>query len=279
MNRIKEYIGNSLKHIYPSGELKSIIHIICRDILELRDTDIYICKDINLSVKKQTLLEEAVGRLSRHEPIQYVVGYTDFYGLTFTVKPGVLIPRPETEELVALIINENKEKENIRILDIGTGSGCIAVSLSKNLPEAAVEAWDISEAALNIAQENNRRLNTSVTFEKVDVLNHMNIKKKYDVIVSNPPYIAESEKAAMDKNVLDWEPGSALFVPDSDPLVFYKRIAELGITNLHDGGKLYFEINRAYGNEVAEMLGATGYREVKVIKDLFGNDRIIKANR
>lgn len=279
MNRIKEYIGNSLKHIYPPGELKSIIHIICRDILELPDTDIYICKDINLSVKKQTLLEEAVGRLSRHEPIQYVVGYTDFYGLTFTVKPGVLIPRPETEELVALIINENKEKENIRILDIGTGSGCIAVSLSKNLPEAAVEAWDISEAALSIAQENNQRLNANVTFEKVDVLSHMDIKKKYDVIVSNPPYIAESEKAAMDKNVLDWEPGSALFVPDSDPLVFYKRIAELGITNLHDGGKLYVEINRAYGNKVAQMLGATGYREVKVIKDLFGNDRIIKANR
>ena len=190
----------------------------------------------------------------------------------------MLIPRPETAELVDWVVRENTG--TCRLLDIGTGSGCIAISLDKKLPDAEVEAWDISEEALVIAQENNKALEAGVTFLKRDVMaDDWDKTSSFDVIVSNPPYVTEVEKAEMDANVLDWEPGLALFVPDDDPLRFYRRIAEVGRELLLPGGRLYFEINQAYGRETAHMLEMNQYHDVRVIKDIFGKDRIVTANR
>ncbi|WP_302613905.1 peptide chain release factor N(5)-glutamine methyltransferase, partial [uncultured Bacteroides sp.] len=227
---------------------------------------------------KERELENIIFRLQKNEPIQYIRGVTEFAGRRFKVAPGVLIPRPETAELVALVARENTDA--CRLLDIGTGSGCIAISLDKRLPKAAVEAWDISETALTIARTNNKELEAEVTFLKRDVFSDDWEKTpSFDVIVSNPPYVTEAEKNEMEANVLDWEPELALFVPDDDPLRFYLRIAELGRALLLPGGRLYFEINQAYGRETAHMLEMNQYRDVRVVKDIFGKDRIVTANR
>ena len=216
--------------------------------------------------------------LSAETPIQYIRGFAEFDGRRFKVAPGVLIPRPETVELVELVARENASAR--RLLDIGTGSGCIAISLDKKLPEAEVEAWDISEDALAIARENNKELAADVTFLQRDVLSD-DWKKapSFDVIVSNPPYVTEAEKKDMDANVLDWEPELALFVPDDDPLRFYRRIADLGRELLLPDGKLYFEVNQAYGRETAHILEMNQYHDVRVIRDIFGKERIVTANR
>ena len=201
-----------------------------------------------------------------------------FFRLPSEVLSGVLIPRPETAELVDLIVKENPDAR--RLLDIGTGSGCIAISLDKNLPDAKVDAWDISEEALAIARKNNEELDAQVTFRRQDVFSADGIQgASYDIIVSNPPYVTETEKTEMEANVLDWEPELALFVPDEDPLRFYRRIAELGRELLRPGGKLYFEINQAYGQDMIRMIEMNQYRDVRVIKDIFGKDRILTANR
>lgn len=277
MNTIISHITCSLRELYSPQELQQLCMIICKDMLKLSEIDIYLRKDIKLSENKQRLLTQVVERLQKHEPIQYVRGTADFYGLTFNVCPGVLIPRPETEELVELIIKENKKGG--RILDIGTGSGCIAITLAHHIPEAQVDAWDVSKEALSIAQQNVKEIGTKVNLHQQDVFSDVNHIKKYDVIVSNPPYIAENERAVMDKNVLEWEPDLALFVPTADPLRFYRRIALLGKDMLDNQGKLYFEINQAYGEETRCMLEELGYENVCVIKDLFGNNRIIKAKK
>lgn len=277
MNHIAAYITCSLQNLYSSSELQGLTFIICKELLELDDIDIYLRKDIKLSEKKQCLLEQAVERLKNSEPIQYVTGKADFYGLRFRVEPGVLIPRPETEELVELILKENPDAAHI--LDIGTGSGCIALALARHLPEARVDAWDVSAKALNIARGNAEYLNIEVNFSQIDVLCAEPQKNKYDVIVSNPPYITEREKAVMEKNVLEWEPDLALFVPDADPLIFYRRIAELGREMLVPGGKLYFEINQQFGEETVALLDALEYKNIRLIKDLFENNRIVTANR
>lgn len=277
MNHIITYITHSLQSFYTSRELQSLTLIICKDMLEINDMDIYLRKDIKLSENKQHLLERTVERLKNSEPIQYVTGKADFYGLRFRVEPGVLIPRPETEELVDLILKENPVA--VRILDIGTGSGCIALALGHHLPEARVDAWDISEKALRIAHSNADDLKINVNFSLVDVLSVDPVKNQYDVIVSNPPYITEKEKAVMEKNVLEWEPDLALFVSDADPLLFYRRIAELGREMLVADGKLYFEINQQYGEETVDLLNSLGYKNIRLIKDLFENNRIVTANR
>lgn len=280
MNRITTYIRQSLQGLYPPEELQALSMLICCDMLGLKALDIYMGKDITLSESKQRDLENIISRLQKNEPIQYIRGYTEFGGRSFRVAPGVLIPRPETLELVELVVKENPHAGHL--LDIGTGSGCIAISLDKSLPEAMVDAWDISEEALVIARENNEILKANVTFKKIDVLSDVQVAAEcvapaYDVIVSNPPYVTESEKSLMEANVLQWEPGQALFVPDSNPLLFYRRIAELGKAILLPGGQLYFEINQAYGRETASMLEENGYRQIRVIKDMFGKDRIIAA--
>jgi release factor glutamine methyltransferase len=277
MTDIDTYITHSLHSLYSERELQSLTRIICKDLLGLDDIDIYLRKDIKLSGNRQRLLEQTVERLKRHEPIQYIRGTADFYGMAFHVEPGVLIPRPETEELTDLILRENSGA--IRVLDIGTGSGCIAVSLAKHLPAGRVDAWDVSGKALSVASRNAGEQGVDVRFFLTDVFGVEPGEDKYDVMVSNPPYITEKEKEAMERNVLDWEPEPALFVPDDDPLCFYRRIAQLGTDMLVPGGRLYFEINRAYGPETIELLNKLNYKHIRLRKDLFGNDRIITAIR
>ncbi len=278
MNRITNYIRQSLQDIYPPEEVKALTMLICCDMLCLDALDIYLGKDMILSECKERELENIIFRLQKNEPIQYIRGFAEFDGRRFKVAPGVLIPRPETVELVELVARENASAR--RLLDIGTGSGCIAISLDKKLPEADVEAWDISEDALAIARENNKELAADVTFLQRDVLSD-DWKKapSFDVIVSNPPYVTEAEKKDMDANVLDWEPELALFVPDDDPLRFYRRIVDLGRELLLPDGKLYFEINQAYGRETAHILEMNQYHDVRVIRDIFGKERIVTANR
>mgnify|MGYP003290476886 FL=1 len=278
MNRITNYIRQSLQDIYPPEEVKALTMLICCDMLCLDALDIYLGKDMILSECKERELENIIFRLQKNEPIQYIRGFAEFDGRRFKVAPGVLIPRPETVELVELVARENASAR--RLLDIGTGSGCIAISLDKKLPEAEVEAWDISEDALAIARENNKELAADVTFLQRDVLSD-DWKKapSFDVIVSNPPYVTEAEKKDMDANVLDWEPELALFVLDDDPLRFYRRIADLGRELLLPDGKLYFEINQAYGRETAHILEMNQYHDVRVIRDIFGKERIVTANR
>lgn len=278
MNRITSYIRQSLQDMYPPEEIRALSMLICCDMLGLDALDIYMGKDIILSECKQRELENIIIRLQKNEPIQYIRGCTEFLGRTLKVAPGVLIPRPETGELVELIIKENPKAR--RILDIGTGSGCIAISLAKSLPDAQVDAWDISEEALVIARQNNEALGAGVTFKRQDIFSDRGVEDlAYDVIVSNPPYITEAEKQEMEANVLEWEPSLALFVPNEDALRFYRRIAELGRELLVPGGKLYFEINQAYGQQAANLLEMNQYGKARVIKDMFRKDRIVTANR
>lgn len=278
MNKIVAYIRSRLQPYYTAEEVSALSRIVCCDLLGQAPTDYYLGKDIALSPKKEQELEDILQRLSRFEPLQYIEGRTLFLGREFWVAPGVLIPRPETEELVELMLKEIPA--DARILDVGTGSGCIAISLAKELPDTLVTAWDVSPEALSVARANARKLQANVRFVECDVLAcQVDEVGLYDVIVSNPPYVTEAEKADMEPNVLQWEPSLALFVPDDDPLRFYRRIAVLGRDMLADGGRLYFEINRAYGREMVEMLRAMGYVEVRGEKDLSQNDRFVIAEK
>lgn len=278
MNKIVAYIRSRLQPYYTAEEVSALSRIVCCDLLGQAPTDYYLGKDIVLSPKKEQELEDILQRLSRFEPLQYIEGRTLFLGREFWVAPGVLIPRPETEELVELMLKGIPA--DARILDVGTGSGCIAISLAKALPDALVTAWDVSPEALSVARANARKLQADVRFVECDVLAcQVDEVGLYDVIVSNPPYVTEAEKADMEPNVLQWEPSLALFVPDDDPLRFYRRIAVLGRDMLADGGRLYFEINRAYGREMVEMLRAMGYVGVRVEKDLSQNDRFVIAEK
>ena len=272
------HIRQILQSCYSLQEAGNLAKIICCEMLNQSIVDYYLCKDIILSAKEEKELDSILFRLRRFEPIQYIQGYARFLGRSFKVATGVLIPRPETEELVELITKE--VSPDLRILDIGTGSGCIAISLSKELSSAIVSAWDISTDALSIARFNNDNLQASVQLEQRDILTYIpQDGERYDVIVSNPPYVTEAEKSDMEQNVLDWEPALALFVPDADPLLFYRRIAMIGLDLLVSGGTLYFEINRAYGNETNEMLHELGYINCRVQKDISGNDRFVIAER
>lgn len=278
MNKIVAYIRSRLQPYYTAEEVSALSRIVCCDLLGQAPTDYYLGKDIVLSSKKEQELEDILQRLSRFEPLQYIEGRTLFLGREFWVAPGVLIPRPETEELVELMLKEIPA--DARILDVGTGSGCIAISLAKELPDALVTAWDVSPEALSVARANARKLQANVRFVECDVLAcQVDEVGLYDVIVSNPPYVTEAEKADMEPNVLQWEPSLALFVPDDDPLRFYRRIAVLGRDMLADGGRLYFEINRAYGREMVEILRTMGYVGVRVEKDLSQNDRFVIAEK
>lgn len=278
MNKIVAYIRSRLQPYYTAEEVSALSRIVCCDLLGQAPTDYYLGKDIVLSSKKEQELEDILQRLSRFEPLQYIEGRTLFLGREFWVAPGVLIPRPETEELVELMLKEIPA--DARILDVGTGSGCIAISLAKELPDTLVTAWDVSPEALSVARANARKLQANVRFVECDVLAcQVDEVGLYDVIVSNPPYVTEAEKADMEPNVLQWEPSLALFVPDDDPLRFYRRIAVLGRDMLADGGRLYFEINRAYGREMVEMLRTMGYVGVRVEKDLSQNDRFVIAEK
>lgn len=278
MNVSVSHIRRALQESYSVQEAANLSRIVCCEMLGQTTIDYYLGKDIILSSKEMQKLNGILARLLNFEPIQYIQGTARFLERSYHVAPGVLIPRPETEELVEVMLREIPS--DARILDIGTGSGCIAISLSKAFPNAKVTAWDVSEDALCIARRNNDDLQASVYFVKQDVLAWRGDGGQcYDVIVSNPPYITESEKQEMERNVLDWEPFSALFVPNNDPLLFYRRIGELGRMMLVDGGRLYFEINRAYGEATAMMLCGQGYTGIRILKDISGNDRFVIAER
>ena len=303
----QEIKGLLMESNMPEGEARAVALMLLEKVAGLPTAKALIADGNDLLCRRQTLLELAA-RVAQGEPVQYVLGEADFCGLTLKVKPGVLIPRPETEELVAWVVENVKANSNLlpltsnlspfKLLDIGTGSGCIAVALAKKLKEAEVEAWDVSDDALEIARENAKRNGVQVKTSKVDVLDinansnsqlstvnfqlstltsHLSPLTSYNIIVSNPPYICEEEKAEMERNVLEHEPELALFVPDDDPLLFYRRIAELGLSLLKEKGLLFFEINRRFGEEVVKMLQGKGYREVELRQDMFGNDRMVKA--
>ena len=275
MKTIANIIREGLSCHYTTGEVDALTRIIATELLGVSQMTFFLKDDITLTAEQQEQLDNAIERLKKQEPIQYILGYCDFCSLRFKVTPATLIPRPETSELVEWIASEATGWESV--LDIGTGSGCIAVSLAHKLPQSKVTAWDISTDALAVAAENSKANGCAVAFELVDILAHQPGGELFDIIVSNPPYIKENEKESMHANVLDWEPHTALFVPDSDPLLFYRTIAEKGLTLLKPGGKLYFEINRAHGKETVDMLAALGYTHIELRKDFAENDRMISA--
>lgn len=276
MREILQYIKESLSPIYPDGEIKGLSRLILEHVFKQRFSPLLL--DISdISEEQRAEVENMVERLKQEEPIQYIMGETEFYSLPFYVDKNVLIPRPETEELVELILNQCNKDAKIKILDIGTGSGAIAIALAKNLPNATIEAWDISKDALAVARKNADRNGVEILFSEVDVLKEVP-DGNYDIIVSNPPYVLEEEKVEMEKNVLDYEPHLALFVPNDDALRFYTRIAQISKQLLNPEGLLFFEINRAKGKETKNMLINLGYQNVEVVKDIFGNDRMTKAS-
>jgi len=280
MQRYLAYLHQKLDPVYPSKEIGSFSRLLLRKLANMSSVQIYSDKDRNFPADTFEKLVSAIDRLACKEPIQYILGETEFCGLNFQVGPGVLIPRPETEELVELIVTDSREKV-LRILDIGTGSGCIAVSLAKALPLSQVSAWDISPEALTIAVENAAINEVNVHFEMADVLKHEPNelqRTSLDIIVSNPPYVRLSEASEMEANVLKHEPHMALFVENEDPLLFYRVISSLAVKMLKLGGSLYFEINSYLGKETLELVKTYPFREVQLIQDISGKDRMIRAD-
>ena len=271
-----EYIRTQLNDKFTNSEIRVFTSLILNDVCNLSFSEIVSCKFTNLSNTEKQKISHIVERLLNNEPIQYILGETEFYGLDFHVNSSVLIPRPETEELVEWVLLDTKQI-NPHLLDIGTGSGCIAIALAKHLNNSTVEAWDISEEALEVAYNNAIINNVSLKFTKVDVLKPFTINNHFDVIVSNPPYIAVSEKEKMESNVLDFEPYEALFVPNSEPLIFYDTIADIAQELLNDNGLLYFEINQSKGEEIVELLQSKGFADVELKKDISGNYRMVRA--
>lgn len=277
MQKAISYIKDSLKEYYTESEISGFIRIIAEYITG-KSYPLLFTTNHELDDNQIKKLDDILNRLKKYEPIQYISGETEFFGMPFFVNNNTLIPRPETEELVELIVSDNK-KSGLKVLDIGTGSGAIAVALAKHLNKPLVSAWDFSQGALDIAKQNAVQNKTDVTFEKVDVLEVYPINVSFDIIVSNPPYVLESEKKKMDRNVLDYEPHSALFIPDNNALIFYERIADIALNTLVSDGRLYFEINQAKGDEVVQMMKHKGFVNVSLFQDLNKNDRMVRAKK
>ena len=270
-------IKDTLSSSHSGGEIKNIIRIIFENLKNYSQVDIIMNQDEVLNPFIREKVDLILKRLLNNEPIQYIFNEAYFQGFTLKVTPDTLIPRPETEELVDIIVKENT-KSDLHILDIGTGSGAIAIALAKTLKFPVVDAIDISQSAIDIAGENEKALKVKINFMKKDILSVIPpTESSYDIIVSNPPYITNQEKSSMEPNVLDYEPHMALFVPDSDPLLFYKAITHFAIHALNPGGRIYFEINSLFGKETAKLLSDSGFIEVNVIKDMYGLDRFVSA--
>lgn len=275
----EQYIKSALSANYPQTEIRSFWLLILEHLTGLSRTDILLNKNKELSEIQKEEFKTIVARLEKMEPIQYILGETEFYSLPFKVDNRVLIPRSETEELVDWILKDNAQS-NGNILDIGTGSGCIAVSLAKNLAHATVFAIDVSNDAIDLASENARLNEVRIDFLHRDALADNladTIPEHFDIIVSNPPYVCNSEKEAMSENVLDNEPHLALFVHDNDPLIFYRQIAYFAKEKLNPGGRIYFEINQAFGPETVHLLEENGFSNVELRKDIYGRDRMVKG--
>ena len=305
LKELKQHFHTTLNSLYPKDEIDSFYFILIEHLLKLKRIDIALKPHRELSETEEQFLRYGLEKLQQEIPIQHVTGTTDFFGLPFNVDKNVLIPRPETEELVEWILKETKDKrqktKDLTIIDIGTGSGCIAIALAKDLPHAKVSALDVSQEALNIAKQNAELNKVDIQFIQQDILSLLDIvipskakqsafskeitssqtphkdELKFDIIVSNPPYVRVLEKQEIRKNVLDNEPHLALFVDDNNPLLFYDKIANLAKENLKPNGQLFFEINQYLGKETIELLKNKGFKNIELRKDIFENDRMIRA--
>lgn len=269
-------LWRTLEPLYGNGEARAVTDYVLDVCFGLSKADIMCGAVEEMTAEKTAELNKIFGRLTEGEPVQYVLGRAEFCGRWFSVRPGVLIPRPETEELCAWITADSKASASPKVLDIGTGSGCIAITLQLDMPESNVTAWDISADALDVARENAQQLGANVNFVKLDALN-AKPEGEWDVIVSNPPYICEKEKKDMAVNVLEHEPHTALFVPDADPLLFYRAITRLAVQTLSKGGRLYFEINPIYADDTCHMMRAEGMTAVELRSDMYGKQRMAKG--
>lgn len=289
LKKYKLHFIKELESIFDSEEIESFFYIITEFLHQKKRIDLALEPNFSINTIEVEKWNAIITQLKQEKPIQYILGETEFYGLRFLVNENTLIPRPETEELVDLILNENSKNKipNPKILDIGTGSGCIAISLAKNLPEAEVFALDVSEKALEMAKKNAVLNEVELNFINTSILEVEDLKQlptpkfqlptNFDIIVSNPPYVRNQEKEEIKKNVLAYEPHLALFVEDNDALLFYRKIAQLAQKNLSENGKLYFEINQYLGKETVELLESLDFKEIKLIKDIYGNNRMISC--
>ncbi|SFC64500.1 release factor glutamine methyltransferase [Zunongwangia mangrovi] len=280
ITQLKRKFLEDLGDNYPKEEILSFFNLLAAHILELSRLQMALEPNKKLSEAEINEFGQALEKLASFEPIQYIIGETEFFSLNFKVAPGVLIPRPETEELVQWILDEVslQQKSSLKILDIGTGSGCIPISIKKHLPKAQISAIDISEEALEIANLNAEQNEVSVEFIQQDILSAEKLPQQFDIIVSNPPYVRELEKAEMHQNVLQYEPETALYVKDENPLLFYKKITKLAQEGLAKNGLLFFEINQYLGEETKAMVQDHGF-DAKLRKDMFGNFRMLKAQK
>ena len=292
VKQYRNYFNETLKTIYPITEIDSFFFLLLEEYLGFRRVDIVLKSDFKITQETLNLLQSATKQLEQEVPLQYIIGKTEFYGLPFVVNKHVLIPRPETEELVAWVVSESSrfktfntsikqttETKQLKILDIGTGSGCIPISLKKQLPFAKISAIDISKEALTVAKKNAVLNNVDIHFILQDILKTVALDQHYDIIISNPPYVRESEKKELKNNVLKNEPHVALFVENDNPLIFYAKIAELAKNYLNKNGLLFFEINQYLGTETIDLVNKKGLKNIQLKKDMFGNDRIIVASK
>lgn len=286
LREIKNIYHSELDAIYGKEEVNSFFYLLIEHYFDLERFVLAIQPDLVIDKKQETIIFQALSELKLEKPIQHIIGMAYFMDLEFKVNEDVLIPRPETEELVRWILDDFKDTaKNLTILDMGTGSGCIPISLDKNLTDAKVFGLDISADALKVAEENNRLLGANVKFFQVDMLSLMSetstkeLEQKFDVIISNPPYVRELEKVEMRNNVIDHEPGLALFVPDEDPLKFYRAVVNFAAEHLNENGCLYLEINQYLGEETKQLLEKSNFKTIEFRKDMFGNDRKIKGIR
>ncbi|MEJ8757658.1 peptide chain release factor N(5)-glutamine methyltransferase [Pontibacter sp. H259] len=281
VQQIAQTIKQQLLGVYSEPEAGAITQEVLEHVLQQNRVQLSLNQQQEISIAQQQQLQTIVERLLKHEPLQYVLGVAHFYGLELQVDQNVLIPRPETEELVDLVIKEHRQQQELKVLDICTGSGCIPIALAANLNTQAVYGLEVSEGALEVAKANATKYNLPISWLHQDIFDPLQTiaPSSLDIITSNPPYVLEEEQELMRANVLDYEPHLALFVPDTDPLKFYKRIAKVGYSLLKTGGKLYFEINERYGPETCDVLLQAGFTEAKVVQDLFGKDRMVRAVR
>ena len=287
IKKFRDYFNKTLKKLYPTSEIDTFLFLLLEEYLNFKRIDVVLKSNFEISPEDLILLKSSTKLLEQEIPIQYILGKTEFYGFPFILNEHVLIPRPETEELISSILENvlktrsfhtNANEKQLKILDIGTGSGCIPISLKKSLPFAEITAIDVSNEALTIAKKNAVLNKVDINLTQQDILNTTSLNQLYDVIVSNPPYVRESEKKEIKNNVLNNEPHMALFVEDNNPLVFYNKIAELAKNHLTKNGTLFFEINQYLGKETVELIKLKGFNKIQLKKDIFGRDRIIIAS-
>lgn len=287
IREFRDYFKISLKKLYPASEIDTFLFLLLEEYLNFKRIDIVLKSNFNISSEVLTLLKSSTKLLEQEIPIQYIIGKTEFYGFPFILNEHVLIPRPETEELVTFILDKVskldshyviKKENTIKILDIGTGSGCIPIALKKSLPLAEISALEKSDKALRIAEKNTHLNKVDINLIQQDILKTTELNNTYDIIVSNPPYVRESEKKEIKNNVLNNEPHMALFVEDNNPLIFYDKIAELAKNHLTKNGLLFFEINQYLGKETVDLIRLKGFNTIELKKDIFGHDRVIVAS-